>query len=91
MFQSSNKFCIYKKFFNGGDNKVWDHYHVKGKHRDSTHWSCDTNLRLYDSHLIIRKISKFDVKLNVIPNGLKVTWLFYWQHAIYQIWSRCIG
>ena len=29
------------------------------------------NLRGYDSHLIIKEISKFDVKLSVIPNGLE--------------------
>ena len=29
------------------------------------------NLRGYDSHLIIKKISKFDVKVSVIPNGLE--------------------
>ena len=28
------------------------------------------NLRGYDSHLIIKEISKFDVKVSVIPNGL---------------------
>ena len=29
------------------------------------------NLRGCDSHLIIKEISKFDVKVNVIPNGLE--------------------
>ena len=29
------------------------------------------NLRGYDSHLIIKEISKFDVKVSVIPNGLE--------------------
>ena len=29
------------------------------------------NLRGYDSHLIIKEVSKFDVKVNVIPNGLE--------------------
>ena len=29
------------------------------------------NLRGYDSHLIMQEINKFDVKLNVIPNGLE--------------------
>ena len=28
------------------------------------------NWRGYDSHLIIREIGKFDVKVNFIPNGL---------------------
>ena len=29
------------------------------------------NLRGYDSHLIIKEISKFDGKVSVIPNGLE--------------------
>ena len=29
------------------------------------------NLRGYDSHLIIKEVSKFDVKVSVIPNGLE--------------------
>ena len=29
------------------------------------------NLRGYDSHLVISKISKFDVKVSAIPNGLE--------------------
>ena len=29
------------------------------------------NLRGYDSHLIIKERSKFDVKVSVIPNGLE--------------------
>ena len=29
------------------------------------------NLRGYDSHLIIKEISKFDVKVSVTPNGLE--------------------
>ena len=29
------------------------------------------NLKGYDSHLIIKEINKFDVKVSVIPNGLE--------------------
>ena len=29
------------------------------------------NLRGYDSHIIIKEVSKFDVKVSVIPNGLE--------------------
>ena len=29
------------------------------------------NLRSYNSHFIIKEISKFDVKVSVIPNGLE--------------------
>ena len=49
-------------------------YHITGKYRGSSHWSCNINLRMskkiplilhnlkgYDSHLIIKEVSKFDV------------------------------
>ena len=55
----------------------------KRKYRVSAHCSCNINLGLtknvpvifynlkcYDSHLIILEIGKFDVKVNVFPNGL---------------------
>ena len=29
------------------------------------------NLRGYDSHLIFSELNKFNVKINVIPNGLE--------------------
>ena len=57
---------------------------MTGKYRGSAHWSCNINLKLtkqvpvifhnlrcYESHLIIREIGKFDVKVSVIPNGLE--------------------
>ena len=64
--------------------EVRDHCHITGKYRGAAHWSCNVNLKLsekipvifhnlrgYDSHLIIKEISKFDVKLSAIPNGLE--------------------
>ena len=33
------------------------------------------NLKGYDSHLIFKKLSQFDVRISVIPFGLKNTWL----------------
>ena len=35
------------------------------------------NLRGYDSHLIFNKLSKFDVKSDVIPNGLEKYMVFF--------------
>ena len=83
-FQSSNKCWICDKLFNVGDNKVKDHCHVTGKYRGSAHWSCNINIKLikkvpvifynlrgYDSHLIMQEIGKFDVKVNLVPNGLE--------------------
>ena len=54
-----------------------------GKYRGAAHWKYDVNLKLtkkvtaifhnlkgYDNHLIINEIGKFNVKVDVIPNGL---------------------
>ena len=82
--QLSNICCICNKLFNVEDDKVRDHCHITGKYRGSAHWSCNINLKLSkkvpamfhnlrgdDSHLIIKEISKSDVKVSVIPNGLE--------------------
>ena len=34
------------------------------------------NSRGYDSHLVMQKINKFDVKLNFIPNGFQKFMVF---------------
>ena len=75
---------ICDKLFDLGNNKVGDQCHITGKYRGSAHWSCTINfkltkkvpiifhnLRSYDSHLIMQEIDKFDLKVNVIPNGLE--------------------
>ena len=74
-FQSCNKCCICNKLFDVRDNKVRDHDHVTEKFRLSAYWSCNINLKLtkkvpvifrnlkvYDIHLIMQEIGKFDVK-----------------------------
>ena len=83
-FQLSDSCWICDKLFDVGDDKVTDHCHITGKHRGAVYWSCNINLKLsrkvfvifhnlrgYDSHLIIKEIGKFDVKVSVIPNGLE--------------------
>ena len=83
-FQLKNSCWICDKLFDVGDNKVRDHCHITGKYRGAAHWSCNINLKLtkkipvifhnlrgYDSHLIIKEIGKFDVKVSVIPNGFE--------------------
>ena len=83
-FQLSNSCWICDKLFDVGDDKVIDHCHITGKYRGVAHWSCNLNLKLtkkipvifhnlrgYDSHLTIKEISKFDVKVSVIPNRLE--------------------
>ena len=83
-FPLSNICWICDKLFDIGDYKVRDHCHVNGKYGGAVQWSCNTNLKMskkipviflnlksYDSHLIIKEVNKFDVKVNVIPNGLE--------------------
>ena len=81
-FQSSNICWICEKLIE--DEKVRDHCHITGKFRGTAHWSCSINLQLtkkvpvifqnlkgYDSHLIFYELKKFDVKFDVIPDGLE--------------------
>ena len=83
-FQLTNSCWICDELFDVGDEKVRDHCHVKGKYRGAAHGSCNINLKFsknepvifhnlrgYDIHLIIKEISKFDVKVSVILNGLE--------------------
>ena len=80
-FQWSNTRWICEKLIE--DKKVRDHCHLTGKFRGAAHWSCKINLQLtkkvpvifhnlrgYDSHLIFYERKNFDVKIDVIPNGL---------------------
>ena len=83
-FQLSNNCWIRDRLFDAGDDIVRDHCHITGKYRGAAYSSCNINLQLskkiplmlhnlrgYDIHLIIKEISKFDVKVSVIPNGLE--------------------
>ena len=89
-FQSSNTCWICEKLIDSDDEKVRDHCHVARKFRGAAHWSCNINLQLtkkvpvifhnlrgYDSHLIFNELDKFDVKINVIPNGLEKYMAFF--------------
>ena len=89
-FQSSNKCWSCEKLFAGDHEKVRDHYHVTGKFRGAGHWSCKKNLQLtkkvpvifhnlrcYDSHLVFHELNKFDVKIDVIPNGIGKSMAFF--------------
>ena len=84
IFQLSNKCWICDKLFDTIDEKVRDHCYISGKLRGAAHFSCNANLkktkkvpvifhnlRGYDSHLIIKEISNFNIKVSVIPNGLE--------------------
>ena len=89
LFQESNNCWICKKLIDY-DEKVRDHCHVTGKFRRTAHWDSNINFQLtkkipiifhnlkgYDSHLIFSKLNKFDVKINVIPNGLEKYMAFF--------------
>ena len=73
-FQPSNKCWIC--------DKLRDRCHITRNYIGSAHWSCNVNLKLtkvvpvifhklkgYDSLLIMQEIDRFDVKMNIIPNG----------------------
>ena len=84
LFQQSNSCWICKKFIDNHEEKVRDNCHATGKFRNAAHGSCNRNLQLtkkvpvifhnlrgYDTHLIFRELDKFDIKINVLPNGLE--------------------
>ena len=71
------------------------------KYRGFAHWNCNINLKLtktvpvifhnlrvYDSNLIMKEIDKFDVKVNVIPRGLKKYMAFTINKNLVQIDSK---
>ena len=78
------KCWIYDDHYVYNDVKVRDHCYVTGKYKGSAHRDCNINVKLknkmyvvfhnlknYDSHLVMQKLSKFNLKRNVIPNGLE--------------------
>ena len=81
-FENPTKCCIFKNVYVDGDVKVRGHCHMTGKYRGSAHSHCNVkvklnhktlvvlhNLKHYDSHLIMQELGKFNLKVNVIPNG----------------------
>ena len=90
LFQESSNCWICKKLINNDDEKLRDHCHVTGKFRGAVHWNCNINFQLtkkvpvifhnlkgYDSHFIFSEHKKFDVKINVRPNGLEKYMAFF--------------
>ena len=90
LFQQSNSCWMFKKLIDNEDEKVRDHCHITGKFRDAAHWDCNINFQLtekipvifhnlkgYDSHLIFSELHKFNLKINVIPNGLEKCMTFF--------------
>ena len=82
--KNSNKCWICDDDYIDNDVKVRDHSHITGKYRGSAHRGCNINVKLnhlnvccilqpkkYDSQLIIQELCKFNLKVNVISNGLE--------------------
>ena len=82
-FERSNICWIFGKLIDF-DDTVRDHCHISGKYRGCAHWSCNINLKIsktlvvifhnlrgYDSHLSFKELSKFNCKVSAIPNGLE--------------------
>ena len=80
-FENSTKFSIWDKDYIDSDVKVRDHCYITGKYKVSVHRDCNINvelnhkfpvvfhnLKIYDSHLIMQELGKFNIKLNFIPN-----------------------
>ena len=89
LFQESNDCWICKKLIDNVE-KVRDHCHVTGKFRGAAHWDCNINFQLtkkfpvifhnlkgYDNHVIFSELHKFNLKINVIPNGLEKYMAFF--------------
>ena len=90
LFQQSNNCRICKKLIDNEDEKVRDHCHITGKFRGVARWDCNINFKLtkyisvicdnlkgYDSHLIFSELHKFNLKFDVIPNGLEKYMAFF--------------
>ena len=90
LFQQSNSFWICKKIINDDNEKVIDHCHITSEFRGAAHQSCNLNFQLtkripiifhnlkgYDSQLILSVLHKFNLKINVTPNGLEKYMAFF--------------
>ena len=81
--KNSTKCWICDNDYIDTDVKVRDHCHITGKYRGSAHRGCNINVKLnkirvvfhnlkdYDLNLIMQKLGKLNLKINVIPNGLE--------------------
>ena len=83
-FKNSTKCWICDNDYIDIDVKVREYFHITGNYRGFAHQDCNINVKLnykipvvfynlksYDSHLIMQKGRKFNLKINVIPNGLE--------------------
>ena len=71
-FENSTKFWICDNNYIDDDVKVKDHCHITGKYRGSAHKDCNINVNLNHKILIMQKLGKLNLKINVIPDELKI-------------------
>ena len=99
-FENSSKCWICDNDYINDDVKVRDNCHVSGKYRGSMHRDCNINvklnhkipvvfynLKIYDSHLVMQQLRKFNLKSNIIPNGLEKYMSFGINNKLYFIYS----
>ena len=95
LFQQSNSCSICKRLIDNDNEKVTDYCHVIRKFRGAAHGNCNIdfqltkkvpviyhNLRGYNSHLTFCEFNKFDVKINIIPNGLEKYMEFFFKEKL---------
>ena len=82
--KNSTKCWICDNDYINDDVKVGDHCIITEKYRVSARRGCNTNVKSnheipvvfcnvkkYDSHLIKQELGRFNLKINIIPNGLE--------------------
>ena len=88
-FEMSNICWVCNTLFAVSDESVRDYCHISGKYRGAAHCFFNINLKInkkvpvifhnlkgYHSHLISKELSKFNVKISDIPNGLEKSMAF---------------
>ena len=83
-FQSSSTCWICEKLNEDDNENVRDHCHITRTFRGAARWNCNINLKLtkkvpvifhnlkgYGSDLAFYEPKNFDVKIDLIPNGLE--------------------
>ena len=109
VFQKCIKCWFCDNDYIDGNVKVKDHCHITGKYRGSAHRDYNINAKLnhkipvffhnlknYDSHLIMQEIGKFNLKINVIPNGFEKYMTFSINNKLsfidsFQLLSSSLG
>ena len=88
-FKNSIKCWICDNDYIDGDVKVRDHFYITEKCKDCAHRDCIINVKLnhkitvvfhnlknYDSYLTMQELSKFNLKINVTPNGFELQYQY---------------